>query len=128
MKVICGVIFGVLLVLSKAQSQEDSDRVDCHPDPNVTQARCKQRGCIFEPPLDSEKAPFCYLPPFYGYRLQDDVLPTELGYEAILERNLAESSYFGQDFPLVRFEVEFQTDSRLRVKLSPLSVERYEVS
>eukprot|EP00094_Tigriopus_californicus_P002589 TCALIF_02501-PA protein Name:"Similar to Gaa Lysosomal alpha-glucosidase (Rattus norvegicus)" AED:0.10 eAED:0.10 QI:0/0.75/0.55/0.88/0.75/0.77/9/17/845 len=128
MKAFCGVIWVVTLALSKAQSLTDSDRVDCHPDPNVTQARCEQRGCIFEPPLGSGRAPVCYLPPFYGYRLQgDEVLPTDLGFEAILERNLAESSYFGQDFSLVRFEVEFQTESRLRVKLSPLSAERYEV-
>eukprot|EP00095_Tigriopus_kingsejongensis_P002729 maker-scaffold226_size249562-snap-gene-1.14 protein:Tk02729 transcript:maker-scaffold226_size249562-snap-gene-1.14-mRNA-1 annotation:"maltase- intestinal-like" len=55
------------------------------------------------------------------------VTQTELGFEATLERNLVDVSYFGEDFPQVKLAVEFQSDHRLRVKLSPLDVERYEV-
>ena len=36
-------------------------------------------------------------------------------------------SMFGNDFDRLLLEVEFQTEDRLRVKLSPIGVERYEV-
>ena len=103
---------------------QEAFRVDCHPDSGVSEESCSSRGCLFQAANDP-KAPSCYYPPDFGYQLIGQVQQTETGFLAELVKS-GPAVFVPNEFNFILMEVEFQTETRLRIKLHP-NVPRYEV-
>jgi len=61
----------------QSNALDPSKRVDCGPEPSITQDLCVKRGCIWSPtsaPLE-RRIPYCYYPPDTGYFVVDQVNP-----------------------------------------------------
>ena len=68
-------------------------------------------------PATFDGVPWCYYPENYGYSLEG-IFEIENGIGANLVRNSAIGSMFGSDFEKLILEAEFQTDDRLRIKIT----------
>ena len=68
-------------------------------------------------PATSDGVPWCYYPENYGYSLEG-IFEIENGIGANLVRNSAIGSMFGSDFEKLILEAEFQTDDRLRIRIT----------
>jgi len=101
-------------------------RVDCLPGQEPQQTLCNERGCTWEPPTEDTLAPSCYFPEDYGYKAYKDMYLIPGGYQVDLYK-ADERTLFGDHFRNVSIVFEFQTSSRLRVKIHPSDTVRYEV-
>ena len=68
-------------------------------------------------PAETAGAPWCYYPANYGYSLEG-IFEIENGIGANLVRNAEIGSMFGSDFDRLTLEAEFQTDDRLRIRIT----------
>ena len=126
MKEFCIVLASILSLAACVEEK----RVDCHPDVPTTSSQesvCLARGCVWSPPTQDLNAPSCYFPPEYGYlgRCQD-VHEVEGGLMVQLRKS-GTNTVFGNDFQNITILWEFQTRTRIRVKIFPSNVDRYEV-
>ena len=122
------VLFWSVSRSSCQTEEEEQQRVDCNPDSQVpTEELCKARGCTWSPPTEDTEAPSCFFPPDYGYlgRCQD-VYEVEGGLMVNLTKS-GPNTLFGNDFQKITIFWEFQTRTRIRVKIFPSNVQRYEV-
>ncbi|CAH1773346.1 unnamed protein product [Owenia fusiformis] len=103
----------------------DHERIDCHPDSGSTEDSCIKRGCHWCT-SSIQDVPWCFAPKTTGYTLVGDVTQTAKGYTATLDRKPT-SSWYGHDIARIQMDVEFQTNSRLRIKIFDPSVARFEV-
>ncbi len=93
----------------------------------MTQASCEAKGCIFDDVVGLDGVPLCYLPPDYGYKVVNDlVTDTGRGFFAELYRANPSVSLFGGDFDNAYVSVEYETNTRLRIKIAP-NASRWEV-
>ncbi|ELT99254.1 hypothetical protein CAPTEDRAFT_104310 [Capitella teleta] len=76
--------------------------------------------------LQPDGPPACFIPKEHGYRMVGQPEETNKGYQVILRR-VNYPSWFGAEVNDVLVEVEFQADERLRIKLSDVNAERWEV-
>ena len=62
----------------------------------------------------------CFFPDNYGYSLYGPVSeePHGRGLTAILARSANVGSFVGGDFELLKLEVQFQTNERVRIKIT----------
>ena len=95
----------------------NSERIDCHPEPGATREECLSRGCYWCQTSDS--SPYCFMPKEHGYRMVGDPVETPSGYEVVLKR-ISYPTWYGLDIDDVLLEVDFQSDSRLRMKVRGL--------
>lgn len=93
----------------------DDDRVDCFPTNGASPEQCVAKGCYWCQ-SSVQEAPWCFLPPSHGYRMDGNPVPTPKGYQVDLLR-VNTPSWYGADVTAIRVDVEFHTDSRLRVKV-----------
>ena len=127
-----------------SQTIPDDSRIDCAPDSisiDSLESECIARGCIYavslptgnfafhnyqlwqkinfelNQPATSDGVPWCYYPENYGYSLEG-IFEIENGIGANLVRNSAIGSMFGSDFEKLILEAEFQTDDRLRIRIT----------
>lgn len=91
-----------------------SERIDCHPEPNADQDTCLSRGCYWCEAQDD--SPWCFLPKQHGYRMVGDPVETPSGHEVVLRR-INYPSWFGLEIDDVLMQVEYQSNSRLRLKV-----------
>ncbi|KAI4585152.1 hypothetical protein MJG53_006686 [Ovis ammon polii x Ovis aries] len=103
----------------------DSERINCIPDQSPTKATCDQRGCCWSPQGTISK-PWCYYSKNHGYRVGGDLMNTNAGFTAQLER-LSSPSLFGNDVNNVLLTAEYQTSNRFHFKLTDQNQNRYEV-
>ena len=129
-------------VTTSAQAVPDESRIDCTPDRGTGEDECNARGCIYQvwdglslylngfmlvggaisitalfQPADAKGVPWCYYPETYGYTLEG-VFETVNGIGANLVRNAGIGSMFGNDFERINLEAEFQTEDRLRIRIT----------
>ncbi|ROT66397.1 Lysosomal alpha-glucosidase [Penaeus vannamei] len=116
-------------------------RFDCHPDGSPSESSCVKRGCCWHElqEIPERKVPFpaprlhrpthgkaledlplnipyCFYPRDYvGYSVTN-FTSAEHGYTGFLERSVA--SVFPKDSPLLQMDVYFETDTRLRVRIT----------
>ncbi|XP_077982533.1 sucrase-isomaltase, intestinal-like [Glandiceps talaboti] len=102
-----------------------AERIDCHPEPNANPGVCSSRGCIWREDFDSE-SPWCFYPLERGYKMIGNPVETTLGYSVSLEK-IEPYTQHGDDVINLAFEVEFQTDDRVRFKFFDPSNQRFEV-
>uniref|UniRef100_A0A8D0G2F7 P-type domain-containing protein n=1 Tax=Sphenodon punctatus TaxID=8508 RepID=A0A8D0G2F7_SPHPU len=115
----------------KCSSVPESLRFDCYPERNVvvTQELCESRGCCFmesDRPWDSRGGlPWCfYSPDFPSYALES-LNQTELGLKGLLTRKV--KTYYPRDIEKLQLSAEFETDTRLHIKITDSRSPRYEV-
>ncbi len=91
------------------------DRFNCIPEGNPSQSMCEKRGCCWD---KSSTLPQCYYPAGFGYALDGQVNRTSYGFQANLKRKPDQPSQYGGDIETLRMDVFFETESRIRVKVS----------
>ncbi|CAG0918268.1 unnamed protein product [Notodromas monacha] len=107
-------------------------RFDCYPEGSTSKASCERRGCCWLPDVKGDPArdpplnvPYCFYPALYPSYIVMNVSDAEYGKTLFLTRVYA--SGYPSDVPLLRVDVKFETDSRLRVKIYDPLKKRYEV-
>ncbi|NWU25668.1 LYAG glucosidase, partial [Dyaphorophyia castanea] len=109
----------------------DSHRFDCYPEQRVvvTQELCESRGCCFiQTPAPAEGkrgVPWCFYPPDFPSYTLESLNQTALGMVGLLVRR--EKAYYPRDIEKLRLDVEFETDTRLHIKITDAANPRYEV-
>nr|XP_060642833.1 lysosomal alpha-glucosidase-like [Anolis sagrei ordinatus] len=117
--------------LAKCVSVPEDLRFDCYPERNtvVTRELCEARGCCF---VDSDQSsgstngvPWCFYPPDFPSYTLGNVNETEMGLVGFLTRKA--KAYYPKDVEKLQLSVEFETDTRLHVKITDATSPRYEV-
>ncbi|NXP73261.1 LYAG glucosidase, partial [Ramphastos sulfuratus] len=109
----------------------ESHRFDCYPERSVvvTQELCESRGCCFieTPPLAGGKrgVPWCFYPPDFPSYTLESLNQTALGVAGLLVRR--KKAYYPRDIEMLRLDVEFETNTRLHIKITDAANPRYEV-
>ncbi|XP_052536273.1 lysosomal alpha-glucosidase-like [Tympanuchus pallidicinctus] len=109
----------------------ESHRYDCYPERSVvvTQELCESRGCCFIETLPAvggkRGVPWCFYPPNFPSYVVQSLNQTALGMTGLLVRR--EKAYYPKDIQVLRMDVEFQTNTRLRIKITDAAKPRYEV-
>ncbi|XP_051512453.1 sucrase-isomaltase, intestinal-like isoform X1 [Myxocyprinus asiaticus] len=106
---------------------KDSGRFDCHPEENSDEAKCKARGCIWQP-SDIPKEPWCYYPENHGYTASN-LVQTESGWTLDLDRNpdFPSPRSLSPDINKLRVEITYLSGHSLRWKIFDPVNKRYEV-
>ncbi|CAL8087113.1 unnamed protein product [Orchesella dallaii] len=113
------LLLGSFAVATLAQQcLPDNERIDCHPDSGNTEAECLQRGCTYCPAsIPDQNTPTCFFPRNWGYKMVGEPVNTGHGFRVALER-ITTSTVFGGDSNELNVEVDFQSDYRLRLKIT----------
>ncbi|CAH1775810.1 unnamed protein product [Owenia fusiformis] len=104
---------------------KESERIDCHPDAGANEANCIARGCYWCQ-SSTPNVPWCFAPKSLGYTMNGAPISTAKGYRVNLKRRQY-PSWFGLEIDDVNLDVEFQTESRLRLKFTDATASRFEV-
>ncbi|XP_059156797.1 uncharacterized protein LOC131941537 [Physella acuta] len=105
---------------------EENNRFDCWPEKHgATEEGCISRGCCWKMSSIPYSAPFCFFPTNYNGYNATEVLITSTGIDATLVRTT--NTFFSTDVKTLKLKVEYQTDTRLRIKFYDPSNSRYEV-
>ncbi|XP_067392749.1 sucrase-isomaltase, intestinal [Emydura macquarii macquarii] len=124
-------ITGLQLELGKSYSLEwnqvfsNTEKFDCHPDPNATQQNCEALGCMWEP-VSVNNVPQCYYPPNYGYSVSQ-ITYTSSGLTVNLNRNVNYSSRSEAPINTLRLDVKYHDNNMLQFKIYDDNNKRYEV-
>ncbi|KAF0037092.1 hypothetical protein F2P81_009966 [Scophthalmus maximus] len=115
----------------------EAGRFDCYPERGVvvTRALCEARNCCFipasspsssaTPPSGGNGVPWCFYPlDFPSYSLVS-INDTSLGQGGWLVRET--KTYYPADILTLAVEIRYETDTRLRVRITDPSDGRYEV-
>uniref|UniRef100_A0A8C9WLM6 Alpha glucosidase 2 n=1 Tax=Scleropages formosus TaxID=113540 RepID=A0A8C9WLM6_SCLFO len=106
-------------------------RFDCYPEKVVvTRELCEARNCCFIQVSSGKKpikdgVPWCFYPPNFPTYWLDALNDTDLGFTAQLKKS--EKTYYPKDVETIQLDVLYETDSRLRVKITDPSYPRFEV-
>uniref|UniRef100_A0A8C6T5C8 alpha-glucosidase n=1 Tax=Neogobius melanostomus TaxID=47308 RepID=A0A8C6T5C8_9GOBI len=110
------------------QDAAEFQRIDCHPEDNADEAKCKARGCNWEP-TSLEKVPWCFYPKDYGY-IYSNLVESPQGFTLDLNRNKKHRSIDragSPDIDKLRVQVFYHTGDMLQFKIWDPTTERYEV-
>ncbi|XP_061778812.2 lysosomal alpha-glucosidase isoform X1 [Nerophis lumbriciformis] len=102
-------------------------RFDCYPERGVVVTRelCEARNCCFISLSSSDGIPWCFYPPeFPSYALKS-INDTDLGQSGTLVKEV--KTYYPADVMTLEFESRYESDTRLRVRITDPSSSRYEV-
>uniref|UniRef100_A0A8D9EPS6 Lysosomal alpha-glucosidase n=1 Tax=Cacopsylla melanoneura TaxID=428564 RepID=A0A8D9EPS6_9HEMI len=101
-----------------------SDRFNCFPRGFENQRGCNARGCCWTPTDIKGQHPACYYPSNYKSYALSRTYRTSNGPDLIYIKQI-DSPYL-DDIEMVRMEIVYETNTRVRVKISDLSKIRYE--
>ncbi|XP_067246031.1 sucrase-isomaltase, intestinal [Chanodichthys erythropterus] len=101
-----------------------SGNFDCYPEDDVDEAKCKARGCIWEP----LSIPSCYYAETHGY-IASNVVQSESGISLDIDRNTEFQSQrsLSRDINKLRVEITYLSEHSLRWKIYDPATARYEV-
>ncbi|XP_064615500.1 maltase-glucoamylase-like isoform X2 [Liolophura sinensis] len=97
----------------------------CHIMVNQTKSKCESLGCVWRN-MDEKGAPKCQFPAGYGYKLVGDPIETDLGVDYVLSRTDSKPLYENV-IQTVLLQVEFLSESILRLKFKDNNTERFEI-
>lgn len=112
-------------------------RFDCYPERGVVVTRelCEARNCCFIPastasssasrPSGKNGIPWCFYPPEFPSYSVVSLNDTLLGQKATLVKEV--KTYYPGDILTVEVEMRYETDKRLRVRITDPSSSRFEV-
>ncbi|XP_048349411.1 lysosomal alpha-glucosidase-like [Sphaerodactylus townsendi] len=121
----------VIAPLTKCASVPENLRFDCYPERGtvVTKELCEKRGCCF---VETDRAsgnargvPWCFYPQDFPSYTLGSLNETQLGTVGFLTRQT--KTYYPRDIETLQLSVEFETDTRLHVKITDATSPRYEV-
>ncbi|XP_059187897.1 sucrase-isomaltase, intestinal isoform X2 [Centropristis striata] len=103
-------------------------RFDCHPEDGADEAKCKARGCIWEPSV-IEKAPWCFYPNDYGYTfITTDETNSGITVDITRNNKYRSSGRPGSpDIDKLRVEIRYHSSHMLQFKIWDPATDRYEV-
>uniref|UniRef100_A0A8C2ZM00 alpha-glucosidase n=1 Tax=Cyclopterus lumpus TaxID=8103 RepID=A0A8C2ZM00_CYCLU len=107
---------------------KENQRFDCYPEKDADEAKCKARGCIWEPST-MEGAPWCFYPQDYGYAATE-VSSSDSGMTVAITRNKKYRSSGRPESPdidTLRVEIRYHSSNMLQFKIWDPTTERYEV-
>eukprot|EP00064_Thunnus_orientalis_P008511 superscaffoldBa00001014_g8534 len=107
---------------------EEYQRFDCHPEEHADEAKCKARGCIWEP-SNIERVPWCFYPKDYGYMVTA-TKETNSGMTIDITRNKKYRSSGRPESPdidTLRVEIHYHNGHMLQFKVKDPATDRYEV-
>lgn len=97
---------------------KDSEKFDCFPRGNVSEAACNLRGCCWVPVNSSKQGigvPYCYYPSKFKSYKYVNVSQTDTAITAYLE-NVVNSSY-PNNIQLLKIDIKFLHENILQVKV-----------
>nr|XP_006112923.1 lysosomal alpha-glucosidase [Pelodiscus sinensis]XP_006112924.1 lysosomal alpha-glucosidase [Pelodiscus sinensis]XP_006112926.1 lysosomal alpha-glucosidase [Pelodiscus sinensis] len=115
----------------KCSAVPEPFRFDCYPEWSVvvTKELCESRGCCFiervQPRGNRSTKPWCFYPPDFPSYTLESLNQTELGMVGLLRRKV--KAYYPRDIERLQLSVEFETDTRLHIKITDSTSPRYEV-
>ncbi|KAJ8280469.1 hypothetical protein GJAV_G00054930 [Gymnothorax javanicus] len=124
-------ITGLQLVLGQNYRVEwdtPNERFDCHPEEDADEAKCKARGCIWQP-TTATGAPWCFYPVNYGYRVEQ-VAEEDSGISIDIRRDIKQRTTHragSPDIDLLRVEIRYLSDKMLQFKIYDPANKRFEV-
>uniref|UniRef100_A0A8D8R499 Lysosomal alpha-glucosidase n=1 Tax=Cacopsylla melanoneura TaxID=428564 RepID=A0A8D8R499_9HEMI len=101
------------------------NRFDCFPRGVATQESCQSRGCCWRPLQPNSLEPWCFYPANYRSYQIDQIQELRSNGLSLVYKNVLKSPY-PDDIEFVRVDVEYETDTRLRVKIYDDKKSRYE--
>ncbi|XP_056297994.1 sucrase-isomaltase, intestinal [Pseudoliparis swirei] len=107
---------------------KENQRFDCHPEDHADEAKCKARGCIWEPST-IELVPWCIYPQDYGYTVTE-LNSSNSGMTVTIARNKKYRSSGRPDSPdidILSVEIRYHSSDMLQFKIWDPTRERYEV-
>ncbi|KAF1578868.1 UNVERIFIED_CONTAM: Maltase-glucoamylase, intestinal, partial [Eudyptes robustus] len=128
-------ITGLQLELGKSytvkwtQKLSVNERFNCYPNPNPTQERCEQLGCVWEQVTSNSDIPPCYYSSDNAYSV-DKVEYTSSGLAANLILNSTKTranENFTTPISTLRLEVKYHLNYMLQFKIYDYQNARYEV-
>ena len=103
---------------------EENNRFDCWPEvKGATETACEKRGCCWKAKV-SKGAPRCFFPSDYGNYTASSVKETASGITALISR--PDSTFFPPDIKNLKVQIDYQTESRLRIKIFDPKNARFE--
>ncbi|XP_054477744.1 sucrase-isomaltase, intestinal [Anoplopoma fimbria] len=105
-----------------------NQRFDCYPEENADEAKCKARGCIWEP-IANKRAPWCFYPEDYGYTVTA-VNNSSSGLTFDINRNNKYRSSgrpASPDIDKLRVQIWYHSTHMLQFKIWDPATNRYEV-
>ncbi|CAJ0598366.1 unnamed protein product [Cylicocyclus nassatus] len=72
-------------------------RINCHPEPSATEAKCVQRGCLWKRTTDYN-VPYCYMRQNIGYQIS-----SKSGKKIVLKKNDGPKNPWGDDIKEITF-------------------------
>ncbi|XP_076060540.1 lysosomal alpha-glucosidase-like [Oratosquilla oratoria] len=112
-------------------------RFDCHPENEVSQQSCEAKGCCWKEVVPEMKKlhknnssiplsiPYCFYPRDYvGYKFKN-LTTNANGLSGFLQREV--SSGFPNDIPVIKMDFIFETEERLRIRVTDPTQNRWEV-
>ncbi|KAM7399513.1 hypothetical protein PAMP_018780 [Pampus punctatissimus] len=120
--------FGETYLVEWDLEVEENPRIDCHPEEHADEAKCKARGCIWEP-SNIKDAPWCFYPKDYGYTVTA-ANETNLGMTIDITRNKKYRSSGRPESPdidTLRVEIRYHSSDMLQFKIWDPTTDRYEV-
>ena len=112
--------------LSSADCRDDIDskRFDCYPENGASQEECEIRGCCWKVATNKRhevtvplNVPYCFYPKNFGYRIVNE---QETATGILLDLQMQQPGPYGVDVENLRVNVYFETEYRVRVKVSAL--------
>ena len=96
-------------------TMEENDRFDCWPEyVGATKDKCEARGCCWQP-ATTHGPPYCFFPGNYSGYTASNLKTTASGVTADLTRTT--TTLFPPDIKKLKLQIDFQTESQLRVKV-----------
>ncbi|KAF9434647.1 hypothetical protein BGZ76_007668 [Entomortierella beljakovae] len=94
----------------------------------ISAQECSNRNCCWDSDKKGFNAPFCFMKqyPCKGYSVQN-VEETDHGLAIDITNGGEDCARYGKDIPNLRALIDFETESRVRVKIIDKDAARYEV-
>ncbi|XP_068137043.1 sucrase-isomaltase, intestinal [Hyperolius riggenbachi] len=105
----------------------DSEKFDCHPEPDANEQKCIARGCIWEE--NAPGIPWCYYPEDYGYTVANEqITDTGITVDLSLPNRMA-PRYKANSTPIrtLRVAVTYHENHMVQFKIFDPNNKRYEV-
>ncbi|XP_025725600.2 LOW QUALITY PROTEIN: sucrase-isomaltase, intestinal [Callorhinus ursinus] len=107
-----------------------NERFTCYPDADpASKEKCEARGCLWETPPLSSRAPDCYFPRQYNPYLVSSTQYSSMGITTDLQLNptRAQIKLPSEPISALRVEVKYHKNDMLQFKIYDPQTKRYEV-
>ncbi|XP_063789067.1 maltase-glucoamylase-like [Pseudophryne corroboree] len=106
---------------------EDSEKIDCHPEPNASEQKCISRGCIWKA-SNTPGIPYCFYPLDYGYVVEREVVTdTGITVDISLGSKMVPRYSKASTVNKLQVAVTFHENHMLQFKIFDPNNKRYEV-